>query len=57
MVKDELSAASEHLQRGTALNKENPALNNDMQRIIDEIAKAPVEQRAAEPAPNDDSQQ
>lgn len=56
MVKDELSAASEHLQRGITLNKENPALNTDMQRIIDEIAKAPVEQRAAEPSPNDDSQ-
>jgi len=56
MVKDELAAASEHLQRGIALNKENPALNNDMQRIIDEIAKAPIEQCTAEPPPTTDSQ-
>ncbi|SFG88397.1 Tetratricopeptide repeat-containing protein [Duganella sp. CF458] len=55
LVKDELSAALEHLQRGITLNKDNPALNADMQHIIDEINKAPAGQTpaAAAPAPAD----
>ena len=45
LIREELNNATASLQQGIALNIDNPALNSDMQRIIDEIAKLPMEAR------------
>lgn len=58
MVDNDPLATRQHLARGIALNKENPALNADMQRIIDGISNAPSESQpaAATPATSDNGQ-
>lgn len=48
LIDDQLPAATAHLSAGIGLNTVNPALNADMQRIIEAIAKLPA---ATEPAP------
>lgn len=50
LIKDELQAASELLRAGIALNSANPALNQDMQLIVDNIAKLGNDGGAALPA-------
>lgn len=45
LLADEFGDALRYLQRGIELNLDNPALNADMQRIIDDINKLPEEQR------------
>jgi len=39
LAKDEFSEASENLLKGIKLNTQNPDLNNDMQRILDNISQ------------------
>ena len=39
LMRDEFSETVQHLNEGMRLNTENAALNNDMQKILDEIAK------------------
>jgi len=45
LLADEFADSLRYLQRGIELNQDNPALNADMQRIIDDINKLPEEQR------------
>ncbi len=42
LIADRFGDATEALAKGIALNAENAALNADMQRIIDEVAKLPA---------------
>jgi len=48
LAKDEFSEATENLSNGIKLNKLNPDLNNDMQRILDSITQINSEQITAE---------
>jgi hypothetical protein len=45
LLADEFADALRYLQRGIELNLDNPALNADMQRIIDDVNRLPEEQR------------
>jgi tetratricopeptide (TPR) repeat protein len=45
LLADEFADALRYLQRGIEMNQNNPALNVDMQRLVDEINKLPEEQR------------
>lgn len=45
LLADEFADSLRYLQRGIELNRDNPALNADMQRIIDDVNKLPEEQR------------
>ena len=39
LVRDEFEECAKHLKRGIALNTANPALNNDMQRVLGDVEK------------------
>jgi tetratricopeptide (TPR) repeat protein len=55
LLADEFADTLRYLGRGVELNQDNPALNADMQRIIDDVNKLPEEQRQ-QSASADDSQ-
>jgi len=48
LIRDEFSETVRYLNEGIRLNTENSALNNDMQKIIDEIAKVVPQSSDAE---------
>jgi len=48
LIRDEFSETVRYLNEGIRLNTENAALNNDMQKIIDEIAKVVPQSSDAE---------
>lgn len=50
LIRDEFEAAVSHLESGMRANKENPALNRDMQLLIDQCAPLIKPQVAAPPA-------
>lgn len=63
LVRDEFEQCSSFLKRGISLNTFNQALNNDMQRVLDDVAarmapaapaaataEAPLKQKVAQPA-------
>lgn len=52
LIRDEFDETVERLNQGIAANDENPALNNDMQLIIDQVTAI---QRAAPPSAPDEN--
>jgi tetratricopeptide (TPR) repeat protein len=50
LIRDEFDETIARLQEGIAVNEENPALNNDMQLIIDQVRAVQEANRAAAPS-------
>jgi tetratricopeptide (TPR) repeat protein len=50
LCRDDLPGAEQHLKRGMEINKVNPALNTDMQRVLDNIAALRDQPGADKPA-------
>jgi tetratricopeptide (TPR) repeat protein len=59
LARDEFEACIEALEKGIALNQQNPALNNDMRRVIDDVRAKfpPAGSVAASAVPGDGKQE
>jgi tetratricopeptide (TPR) repeat protein len=53
LVRDERQAARDALEKGIGLNLASPALNGDMQRIVQDLGRLPATVTAATPAAED----